>query len=190
MYVPYSDNTHGVNGIANFKVKPYNDELNMIIEMYDKSSELTMLESELNKMFIRMSSYYKIDGANSWQRLFTQKFIVMYYYKEIIEYSSYSRKRKFINRRIYMQIETKIMEQVKTVLHQFGTKYMTESGVLKRNTVINDLDKYDRDLITALLSNQLIYDEYTEKIADADVFKLNQFINMPRFKIEVQHLLY
>ncbi|WP_164509436.1 site-specific DNA-methyltransferase [Companilactobacillus jidongensis] len=81
-----------------------------------------------------------------------------------------------------MQIETKIMEQVKTVLHQFGTKYMTESGVLKRNTVINDLDKYDRDLITALLSNQLIYDEYTEKIADADIFKLNQFINMFEYK--------
>ncbi|TYA17247.1 site-specific DNA-methyltransferase [Lactobacillus sp. LSI2-1] len=81
-----------------------------------------------------------------------------------------------------MQIETKIMEQVKAVLHQFGTKYMTESGVLKRNTVINDLDKYDRDLITALLSNQLIYDEYTEKIADADVFKLNQFINMFEYK--------
>lgn len=123
-----------------------------------------------------------VDGANSWQRLFTQKFIVMYYYKEIIKYSSYSRKRKFINRRIDMQIETKIMEQVKAVLHQFGTKYMTESGVLKRNTVINDLDKYDRDLITALLSNQLIYDEYTEKIADAEVFKLNQFINVFEYK--------
>ncbi len=123
-----------------------------------------------------------VDGANSWQRLFTQKFIVMYYYKEIIKYSSYSRKRKFINRRIDMQIKTKIMEQVKTVLHQFGTKYMTEGGVLKRNTVINDLDKYDRDLITALLSNQLIYDEYTEKIADAEVFKLNQFINVFEYK--------
>ncbi|WP_367298203.1 site-specific DNA-methyltransferase [Loigolactobacillus coryniformis] len=47
---------------------------------------------------------------------------------------------------------------------------------------MNDLDKYDRDLITALLSNQLIYDEYTEKIADADVFKLNQFINMFEYK--------
>ncbi|WP_349362290.1 site-specific DNA-methyltransferase [Lactiplantibacillus paraplantarum] len=59
---------------------------------------------------------------------------------------------------------------------------MTEGGVLKRNTVINDLDKYDRDLITALLSNQLIYDEYTEKIADAEVFKLNQFINVFEYK--------
>lgn len=68
MYAPYSDNTHGVNGIANFKVKPHNDEFNMIIEMYDKKSELTMLKSELNMMFIRMASYYKIDGANSWAK--------------------------------------------------------------------------------------------------------------------------
>ncbi|WP_338432423.1 hypothetical protein [Limosilactobacillus fermentum] len=70
-----------------------------------------------------------------------------------------------------MQIETKVMEQVKSVLKQFDTKYITESGALKRSTVINDLDKYDRDLMTALLSNQLIHDEYTEKIADTEIFK-------------------
>ncbi|MEK1319337.1 site-specific DNA-methyltransferase [Limosilactobacillus fermentum] len=81
-----------------------------------------------------------------------------------------------------MQIETKVMEQVKSVLKQFDTKYITESGALKRSTVINDLDKYDRDLMTALLSNQLIHDEYTEKIADTEVFKLSQFVNMFEYK--------
>ena len=81
-----------------------------------------------------------------------------------------------------MQIETKMMEQVKTILHQFGTKYVTENGALKRNTVVNDLDKYDRDLMTALLSNQLIHDEYIERIADTEVFKLNQFIKMFEYK--------
>lgn len=81
-----------------------------------------------------------------------------------------------------MQIETRVMEQVKSVLKQFGTKYITESGALKRSTVINDLDKYDRDLMTALLSNQLIHYEYTEKIADTEVFKLNQFVNMFEYK--------
>lgn len=70
-----------------------------------------------------------------------------------------------------MQIETKIMEQVKNVLRQFGTKYIAESGTLKRSTVISDLDKYDHDLMTALLSNQLIHDEYTEIIANTEVFK-------------------
>lgn len=81
-----------------------------------------------------------------------------------------------------MQIETKIMEQVKNVLRQFGTKYIAESGTLKRSTVISDLDKYDHDLMTALLSNQLIHNEYTEIIANTEVFKLNQFINMFEYK--------
>lgn len=70
------------------------------------------------------------------------------------------------------------MEQVKAVLQQFGTKYVTSEGALKRNAVINDLDKYDKDLITALLSNDLIKDEYTEKITDTTVFKLNHFVEM------------
>ncbi|UIF28217.1 site-specific DNA-methyltransferase [Levilactobacillus brevis] len=74
------------------------------------------------------------------------------------------------------------MKQVKNVLRQFGTKYITEGGALKRSTVISDLDKYDHDLMTALLSNQLIHDEYTEIIANTEVFKLNQFINMFEYK--------
>ena len=77
-----------------------------------------------------------------------------------------------------MQIDTRLMEQVKAVLQQFGTKYMTEDGVIKRNTVINALDKYNKDLMQALLSNKLIKDEYTEQIADTTVFKFNHFIEM------------
>lgn len=106
----------------------------------------------------------------------------MYYCKEIIESNSYLRKRELVNGRTVMQIETKIMKQVKNVLRQFGTKYITESGTLKRSTVISDLDKYDHDLMTALLSNQLIHDEYIERIADTEVFKLNQFIKMFEYK--------
>lgn len=113
-----------------------------------------------------------VDGANSWQRLFTQKFVVMYYYKEIIKYSSYSRKRKFINRRIDMQIEPKIMSQVKSILGEFGNKYLTSKGSLKRNSVINDLDKFDHVLMTKLFKDPLIHKNYVEKIADAEVFKL------------------
>ncbi len=106
----------------------------------------------------------------------------MYYCEEIIESNSYLRKREFVNGRTVMQIETKIMKQVKNVLRQFGTKYITEGSALKRSTVISDLDKYDHDLMTALLSNQLIHDEYTEIIANTEVFKLNQFINMFEYK--------
>lgn len=81
-----------------------------------------------------------------------------------------------------MKLDTKIMSEVKSVLNEFGDKYMTESGALKRTSVINDLDKYDKDLMAALLNNELIHDEYTEEIAGTEVFKLNQFISMFEYK--------
>lgn len=81
-----------------------------------------------------------------------------------------------------MAVEPKVMEHVRTILEQFGNKYITTEGVLKRNSVIEDLDRYDRELITALLSDELIHTSYTEKIADIEVFKVNQFIEMFEFK--------
>lgn len=81
-----------------------------------------------------------------------------------------------------MAVEPKVMEHVRSVLEQFDNKYITDTGVLKRNNVIEDLDKYDRDLMTALLSDELIHNSYTEKIAGVEVFKLNQFIEMLEFK--------
>ena len=41
-----------------------------------------------------------------------------------------------------MQVESKIMEQVKSVLSNFGNKYIDNNGVLKRNMVIEDLNHY------------------------------------------------
>lgn len=81
-----------------------------------------------------------------------------------------------------MNFDTKIMTEVKSVLKRFGDKYMTESGKLKKTSVINDLDDYDKDLMTALFSDKLIHDEYTEVIGDTEVFKLNQFISMFQYK--------
>lgn len=77
-----------------------------------------------------------------------------------------------------MKVEPKIIEQVKEILKQFGDKYLTEEGELKRSNVVNDLDHYDHELMAALLSNPLIHDNYTEEIAGTEVFKLNQFIEM------------
>lgn len=45
LHLVHDIGAHGVNGIANFRVKPNGDEYNMTIEMYDKNSELTMLKS-------------------------------------------------------------------------------------------------------------------------------------------------
>lgn len=44
-----------------------------------------------------------------------------------------------------MQVESKIMEQVKSVLSDFGNKYIDNNGALKRNMVIEDLNHYDKD---------------------------------------------
>lgn len=81
-----------------------------------------------------------------------------------------------------MQVESKIMEQVRSVLSGFGNKYIDSNGALKRNKVIEDLDHYDRDLMTALLANQQIHDQYTEKVTDTEIFKLNQFLDVFEYK--------
>ena len=81
-----------------------------------------------------------------------------------------------------MQIEPKIMSQVKSILGEFGNRYLTSKGSLKRNNVINDLDKFDHVLMTKLFKDPLIHKNYVEKIADTEVFKLNQFIEMFEYK--------
>ena len=77
-----------------------------------------------------------------------------------------------------MQVETKIMQVVRSVLSHFGNKYIDTNGTLKRNKVIEDLDHYDKDLMSALLANKMIHDQYTKKIADTVVFELNKFIDV------------
>ncbi|GAA6113298.1 site-specific DNA-methyltransferase [Apilactobacillus apinorum] len=81
-----------------------------------------------------------------------------------------------------MKIEPKIMYQVKSILGEFGNKYLTSGGFLRRNNVINDLDKFDRELMTKLFKDPLIHKNYVEKIADTELFKLNQFIEMFEYK--------
>lgn len=80
-----------------------------------------------------------------------------------------------------MAVESKIMQHTKNILNDFGNKYI-EKGQLKRNKVIEDLDRYDETLMTALLKDKLIHDTYTQKIADVEFFKLNQFLEMFEYK--------
>lgn len=80
-----------------------------------------------------------------------------------------------------MSVESKVIEHVKNVLRNFGNKYI-ENDTLKKNRVIEDLDAYDHELMEALLADEFIHEHYTEKIADVEVFKLNQFISMFEFK--------
>lgn len=80
-----------------------------------------------------------------------------------------------------MAIESRIMEHVRSVLERFDNKYI-ENGILKKAKVIEDLDNYDRDLMSALLDDRMIHDTYTEKVSDVEIFKVNQFIEMFEFK--------
>lgn len=76
-----------------------------------------------------------------------------------------------------MSINYKIMQCVRDVLEQFGGKYIA-NGKVKKTKVIEDLDKYNKDLIEALLSKELIHNAYTEKVSNIEIFKLNQFVEM------------
>lgn len=80
-----------------------------------------------------------------------------------------------------MSVEPKVFDHVKKILASFNGKYMT-GDVLKRTAIIEDLDKYDDQLMEALLSDQLIHDTYTKKIAGVEVFEVNQFVSMLEFK--------
>ena len=80
-----------------------------------------------------------------------------------------------------MTVESKVIEHIRNVLETFNDKYILD-GRIKKTKVIEDLDRYDHDLIKALLSDDLIHNSYTEKIADVEVFKVNQFIEMLEFK--------
>lgn len=81
-----------------------------------------------------------------------------------------------------MAVESKAMDHIRKVLEQFGDKYFTKSGALKRNTVIEDLDNYDKDLMTAILEDNLLHETYTSKIADVEIFEINKFVDMLRYK--------
>lgn len=81
-----------------------------------------------------------------------------------------------------MAVESKAMDHIRKVLEQFGDKYFSKSGALKRNAVIEDLDNYDKDLMTAILKDDLLHKTYTSKIADVEIFEINKFVDMLRYK--------
>ena len=67
------------------------------------------------------------------------------------------------------------------MLNSFDDKYLN-NGKLKRTKIIEDLDNYNEALMTALLSDPLIHQTYTKKLAGVEIFEVNQFIQMLEFK--------
>lgn len=79
------------------------------------------------------------------------------------------------------QIETRVIEEIKKTLLNFGNKYIDE-GQLKKFKIADDLNNFDENLMNALLSNEFIKKVYTTQIAGHSIFKVNQFIEMLQYK--------
>ncbi|MDN6345426.1 MAG: site-specific DNA-methyltransferase, partial [Tetragenococcus koreensis] len=78
------------------------------------------------------------------------------------------------------KVETELLSQIKEVLLKFP-KYW-EKDVLLRNKVAEDLRNYNQELIEALLSNQLVKDTYSISLNSTNIFKIDEFISMLRYK--------
>lgn len=72
-------------------------------------------------------------------------------------------------------METKINTEIQKVLEQFDQKYILD-GVINKSKVIQDLDGYDGDLVTAFLKSEELRKRFTMKIADSTVIKVNDLI--------------
>ncbi|WP_347981415.1 site-specific DNA-methyltransferase [Lactococcus petauri] len=77
-------------------------------------------------------------------------------------------------------MDTRLMKQIKEILKEFPQYWSGEE--LQRPTVINDLKSYDALLISALLKNQKIRENYSVKAGDTVIFKVQEFIDILRYK--------
>jgi len=69
------------------------------------------------------------------------------------------------------------MQEVESVLKQFDDKYFVGDKVNKAR-VIEDIDNYDIDLMSAMLGNKRIKNNFSTKIIEHTVFKTNEFIEV------------
>lgn len=77
-------------------------------------------------------------------------------------------------------MDTRLMQQIKDILKEFPQYWMGEE--LQRPVVIDDLKSYDALLISALLKNQKIRENYSAKAGDVVIFKVQEFIDILRYK--------
>ena len=77
-------------------------------------------------------------------------------------------------------MDTKLQQEIKLVLSDFSRYWDGET--LLKNKVIDDLRNYKPELIKGLLTNRTIKDTYSLEIANNSIFKIDEFINMLRYK--------
>lgn len=76
--------------------------------------------------------------------------------------------------------ETVLLKEIKHVLSQFPQYW--DNDILLKNRVSEDLRNYDPNLITALLSNEKIKEDFEISINDTSIFKIEEFIQMLTYK--------
>ncbi len=74
-------------------------------------------------------------------------------------------------------METKVNQEIRTVLEKFDNKYFID-GIVNKNKVIRDLDSYDNNLVRELLTNEELKKRFTMEIAGAIVIKVNDLIDV------------
>jgi type III restriction-modification system methylation subunit len=73
--------------------------------------------------------------------------------------------------------ETAIQRALREVVESFDEQYVAE-GLLKKDTIINDLDNYKPELVEKILTNAILNEAFTEDIAGATILKINDIIQI------------
>lgn len=72
-------------------------------------------------------------------------------------------------------LETAIQQALREVVEKFGKRYVAD-GLLKKDAIITDLDKYIPELVGSILTNSILKEAFTEEIAGTTIFKINDII--------------
>jgi len=70
-------------------------------------------------------------------------------------------------------LDTKIMKSLHDILSTFGDKYLTGKE-LNKARIVQDIDRYDEELIMALLSDDLIKKYYAKKIGEYTIIETKE----------------
>lgn len=71
------------------------------------------------------------------------------------------------------------MKTLHEILSNFGNKYYTGKE-LNKVRIIQDIDRYDEELIKVLLDNELIKKHYAKQIGDYTIIETNKLIETTR----------
>lgn len=74
-------------------------------------------------------------------------------------------------------METKINKEIRCILEKFGDKYFIDEKINK-SKVIQDLDKYDKDLLNEIVDNQIIKQHFTLEIRGKIVIQTSKLIEL------------